>query len=603
VADKRQILFEIGDQQYSSEFYAYSHGVQFKVLYNPIDVITDYYGIQGFIDYQFTGYQNVLSVQVDKEDYAKTENISDCQTAEKSFFFDGSTQRIYIHFVNEERQLGKEVVIGVVLGFSNKFNSSNDNAYEGRIYEERLKNLPKVKNSVDPLFFGKLKYNNATVKLENADGEFDDWRERNLFNTAARFLYAENPTGYTDFEEIYSGFISNDDTTWKDFSVSLGDERKKLNQPIATNYITTSEFPNAPDDSIDLPKPIAYGKVFHRKCICVDDTSSPKEFLFVDTLYNTPSSLDSVVDKDGSTVSTSAVDLNSGTFTAVTSETELYASFTMPLSNGVDIIKDLMENYDTKPFVVSFWDVADVNSAEADCRNTSVFIDDDKSLNKVIEQVCFDCDLRFYIQSNGKYNIRLYDEDREPETTILWDDWTGEPKTKNSGSQYLTSAIVEYSFDGQQDKYTRQYANTDFEETAFDTYKKLKSKTFKTGLYTESEAVAKSNTIMSLSSNVSDIVQRSVNWSFRDLEITDFVYAAPKTRIKNRESEELAVYEIVDIAKDLEKFEVSLSLRYVKQKPVFWLSLRATIGRYKTLIKRITSGQYISNPINGIEEL
>lgn len=569
----RQIIFELSYSEDSSGFFNYSPGTYYKRLYSESDerTFTDAFGNVGFYDYQFTNVQNVLTAVVDGSPYTIADNLGDAMSVEAAIFFDNSEQLLYIHFINNERPLAKDIVIRLILGYANNYNETTGNIYNDFYYKPLLKTIPKFKTAVDPLEFEVLKFNTAKVALGNTEREFDNWRDRNAFNTPAQMKYSDNPTEYSDFEMLYRGYISNDDADWENFSVDLDDPRKALEQPIATRLITSTLFPDAPDGSIDKLRPVPHGKVFYRKCICIDDGGTPSKFLFLDTLYNVPSSLDGVyIDGVEQTApDLDNIDLNSGTFELDTTDTDnVYASFTMGITNGVEIIKDLMENYDGLQYLSSFWDIDEVDEAEAQCRNTSVFVDDDKQLKKVLGQICFDCDLRFFVKNNGKYTIRLYDANREPSGTIYFDDWTGNPKKVTTGSNYLTSTTIEYQYREDKDEYMLRYANRDYEATAFEEYKTLKPKTYESGLYEESAAIDKSNTIMSLRSSVSDIVTRSVSWEFRTLEPTDFVIASPYSRCCEDEAESMAYWEIIDRQIDPENADVTLSMRYVKAMPV-----------------------------------
>lgn len=593
MADIRQILFEISYQEVSTaNFFNYSFGVWYKRLYlDESRLFYDAFGNTGYYDYQFSELQNVLTVQVDGFAYTPADTLNDCLALESSIYWDGNEQLLYIHFENHERPLNKDLQIDFIEGFANNHNDTTDNVYGGVYYKPLLKSIPKLKNSFDPLEFGILKYNSAKVGLENSEGEFDNWRNRKIFNTPARMKGAENPTSYSDFEEIYNGFISNDSATHEIFGVSLDDPRKNLDQPIANNLITSTLFPSAPDGSIDKLKQTTYGKLFYRKCICVDDSASA-QFVFCDTEYNTPASLDAVY-IDGVAQSLDSTDLTTGTFYLTTSDIDnVYASFTMSISNGVSIIKDLMLRYADLLYLGTFWDISEVDYAETRCRNTSVYIDKDSALKKTIQKICSDCDLRFFVKNNGKYTIRIYESNRQPTATIYFDDWaTSQADKSNDGEKYLTSTTIEYMYRDDKGEFTRRYVNNDNKETIFGEYKKLKPKTYETGLYEESAAIDKSETIMDLRSSVSDIVKRSVNWSFKALELGDFVKAAPFSRCCMSSAESMSIWEIVDIQKDVEVPDIGLSMREVRAVPKIYDGSFYTNGSSKYITQSFTNGE------------
>jgi len=559
----KTLLFELSKQYDSDEFYNYSPFVYYKRFYSDILSIIDDYGITGNYTFQSTIMVNIASLQVDTISFVKTDTLEDCQTQTGSFFWNYSEQKLYIHFSNNDRQLDKEILVGVILGFSNTYNETTENFYNSILYDERLVSVSNPKKAVDPLFFGKLKYNNGSAKFINTDGYFDKWRDGNYYGTDCRILYSDTGNDYNDFLEIGSGFVSDDSTTATDFTITIDDPRKGLEQPVATNNLTADEFASLPDDSADEVKPVTYGKVYYRKCILVNDTTH--QYLFCDTEFNEPSSLDAIRNDTG-TLAASTTSLSTGTFTlAAASASDVFASFTMPIVNGVEIIKDLMLNYDNKNYISAFWDITEVDAAKALCTNTSYYDNEGDKLSDAIESICFDCDLRMFIKDNGVYTIRKYDVDRVPVTSILWDDWIDDFSVKNTASEYLTDCTVQYQRDDFKDGYRKRYKNSDYRTIAYDRYKKYKAKNFESGLYELTAATAKSETIMQFSSDISDIIERTVNWNFIDLELCDFVYASPKTRVHNAENETLSIYEIIGITKDLDKKQIKLTLKYIKE--------------------------------------
>ena len=257
-----------------------------------------------------------------------------------------------------------------------------------------------------------------------------------------------------------------------------------------------------------------------------------------------------------------------GTFTLTAAQAQdadgdlvdIFADFTMPIVNGVSIIKDLMKNYDGKTFISSFWDTAETTAAETYCRNTSIYIDDDAALSKCIESICFDCDLRFFTHDNGLYTVRLYDAARTPVMTIRTDDYLTAPEIQNSGSEYLTSCIIKYRKSLDNDKY-RTYEETSYAAAAYAIYKKYKSKTFETGLYELTAAQEKATTLMDYQANVRDIITRVLPWDYATIEITDFVTASPLTRVG--ETDTMETYEVLGVEKNLDSVNVKITLRKV----------------------------------------
>lgn len=539
-----------------------------KITPGNVTVVDDN-GNTGFYDYTNSTVYTIQSLRVNETAYSKTTSLADCRLTNESFFYDQITTELYIHFDQFEPPLDKQILVGTATGFIYK---ENDQYYFNDFYyDPRVQKVFTIKKNKDPLFFGVLKFQKGKVTLLNQDGELDDWRDRELFGQAARIYIGEKGTTYGNLETIFTGFIENDSRTWDDLSVTIQDVRKNLSQPIAENRFNKTEFPFLDDSNVDEPKPVAYGEIFNAPCVCTNETESTTEYTFFmcDTTYNAVDSLDTVYIA-GVSVTPNSSDLINGRFTLTSAQvgdnkSEVTADFTVNIKDGVEITKDLIANYDNKPFLASFWDTDEVNSITG--RNTSLYIKDDTKLRDGIASVMFDIDGVFFAKNDSRYTIRIYDANRTPTKTINKTEWIdGGPKIKNNGSEFLTSVTVAYRKDQNEDNFTRNYENTDFVDTTFDKYRTIKTKTIETGLTTEADAILKSTTVMNFSSNIEDIVERTTSIEHVDLEIMDFIICDPITRVS--QDEVLAVYEVLGISFNPEDLTVTLTMRRVSSYTV-----------------------------------
>ena len=566
------ILFEYDKPLDMDLLFNYEAGLWYYQVTPTAHTITDDYGVVSYYEDTNILKWNIKSLSVDQVAYSRVTSIADCRATDSSFFYDATDTYLYIHFADYEPPLAKVVTAGVVNGFCLGGGVSGS-VFDGKFYEDRLSKVFSIKKSIDPLYFGLHKYQQGNVALLNHDGFFDDWRSRNMFGQAARILVGQNDDVYADFDAKFEGFIEDDSRSWTDMSITLQDLRKGLTQPVATNKFTKAAHPYLDDSDVDAVKPVAYGKIFSVKPVCINQTQSTSTytFLLADTTYNYLASIDQVRVK-GTIKSAGSVDLNAGTFTLTSTQLsdgdgnklfdDVRVDFTAgTIVNGVNIIKDLMYRYDQKNFIASFWDLTEVNLAETASYNTSLYIDKgDKKLSACLESVCNDINARMFVKDSGVYTLRIYDAARTPVRMIQTDEWIGDPEITNNGSEYLTSAIVGYKHRINEDDYTL-YDNTTYEDAAFAKYKKLKPETFNTGLYEESAAISKSNVLLGLTSDIKDIVTRETPWSNSDLEICDFIYASPTSRLSQADS--WGIYEIMGTDKDPENGTVKLTMRYV----------------------------------------
>ena len=473
---------------------------QYKLTPGTV-TITDDYGITGYYEDNNATMYNVQSFKANGTDYSIATSISDCESTKTSFYFDYANQIIYIHFEDDGSTYSfYEMFVGAAIGYS--YGTMSEGSYfNDRYYEPRIDKIFNISKKKDPLYYGSLKFVKGEIDCQNEDGHFDNWQDRNLFAQATRLKLGNDGDAYSAFTTIFSGYIENDSTNWEKFTVNLQDIRAGLTQPIASNLLTLTDYPYLNESNIDTPKPVAYGDIYGAECICLneEETAATYTFLLCDTEFNNVYSLNKVLVEGVDQTANATLNASAGTFTLATAYydpgDEVIADFTVNIKNGVDIIKDLIANYDDKPYLSSFWDLTETAIAQALSRNTSLYIDDDTKLSECIESICFDIDGLFFSKDNGLYTIRIYDEDREPVKTIKSDEWVNIPDVENEGSQYLTSAIIKYKKNLTDDTYL-QIENRDYESAAFDTYKRYKVETFETMLTTESDANLKAQTIL-----------------------------------------------------------------------------------------------------------
>lgn len=543
--------------------------------------VTDDNGHTDHYEYNNASKYNILSLKVDDLDFSKVTSLADCRSTEASFYYDTSTTKIYIHFVNSEPPLGKDVYFGAAVGFSYRLNQKY--YFNDIYYAPLISKIFSLKKSIDPLFWGNLSYQSGKVDFIGTGRYFDNWRSLNLFNQAARILIGNDGDTYENFKTIFAGFIENDNRTWETFSVNVQDPRKGLTQPVARNTLKRADWPYIADSNIDKSKPVAYGPIRNQEAICLNESEeeiiaiapASYTFLICDTEFHNVLSLDAVRVAGVDISPVPDPSLSAGTFALTAAQcqdadgnlqlTEVRIDYhATSIQNGVSIIKDLMLNYDGKTFIESFWDTGEVALAEATSRNTSVYVNEkSKKLSDVIQQICIDIDARFFTHDDGRYTLRLYDENRTPVKTIQCDEWMGEPQISNNGSEYLTSVIIGYNPDVAAGTYLT-YENTSYEADTFYIYKKLKNTQINTNLPTLADAIEKSETIMNISKIVQDLITRPTKWQNSDLEPGDFIIASPVTR--KSEAPQWGVYEVVGVEKDPDpiKLDVKLSMRFVK---------------------------------------
>jgi hypothetical protein len=576
-------------------------GIPFYQCTPTAHTVTDDYGIVGYYEDTNTDIYNVKSLKVGGLSFSMVNTYAEMLATDDSFYYDGSNY-IYFHRAGWEPVLADSVFIGATAGYSK--GSEHPYYYLGNtFYPPLLEAVPAIKQSIDPLYFGLLKYQSVSPSFDNLPvppliaGEFDDWRSQNLWGQAARIMVNDIDNTYANFTNLISGYLEDDSTDFSKFSVKIQDLRKGLTQQVANNYWSQTVWTDLSDDDAKELKPVAYGTNYYCKTIVLNsEATSPATmyFGFVDTEFNTPSTgVLAYKEIDGvyTAISSGSITeyLSDGYISIPTASCndldgnlcDIVVTFTVEtvLANGVSIIINLMKNHDGKPYVASFFNTAEI-SALAATRDTSLYIDDTTTLSKAIESICMDCDIRFFVQKTGLYTIRVYNSARAIDKTIPTYDWMDEPKVKNNGSEYLTSCVIKYKKDQNKGEFVNYDSSAlgTYKVDAFNKYKTYKSKEFETGLTTEADAILKATTIMEWSHDIQDIITRTlplkiydvngtVITDYSELEICDFIYCSPKTRIE--QSDVWGVYEILSTSINIDKMTQELEFRYVREPSSF----------------------------------
>lgn len=566
---RRVILFEYGQPLNVNRLMNYSGGIYMWCLTPGVVTVTDDNGNTGYYTDQNTAIYQVEDLKVDNVPYIKVDSIADLYSQDEAFYYDTETKYLYIAFYRYQPKLNKKIYVGVTVGFSK---GSETYRYNDIEYKPLLSSVVGIKKSKDAMFYGILKRSSGTVKLINTEGGFDNFGEMGLYNAQCRILIGNTGDDYSAFRRVFTGFLGNYSYTWNDISIKVEDLREGLSNPIPTNKYTKSEYPYLSDSDVDKKKPIAYGSIRNAKCVCLNsEQSSPASytFHFMDTEHHAATSISKVY-VDGSAYTPTSINLASGTFTLAAStvgenKSNVTADFIgANITNGVSIIKDLMDKYAGISYIAANYNLTEMVAAQASARNTSYYTGSEVKLEKAIEQICVDIDALFFPTDSGLFSMRLFSSSRTPSKTIKKIDWVTEasPDTDGNIDEFLSSVEIKYNKNQNSGEF-KIHNNTTYESETYDRYKKKQSKAIETGLAGLAEATAKSESVMSTSRIIKDITKRGVNFDdFNDIEIMDFVICDPKCRRSG--TEVLAKHEVIGLDKNFDDWKLNLTLRYIE---------------------------------------
>lgn len=546
-------------------------GIWFNRLTPGVVTVTGSDGQVGYYSNTNEIKYNIQSLKIGPVDYTKVDSLEELRIQNASFYYDSDTTDVYIHFDGFDNPLDKIILWGSVEGFTTEADRIRGAVYNDVLYDARIKTVPALNKRKDPLFFGVIAFSSGSVSLSNEDGNFDTFNEQNAFRQPARVLFGFEGDDYSEFNKIFTGYMENYTRSFIDFTVQIQDTRKSLSRSIPTRVLTVDEFEFLSEDNVDAIKPLAYGQINNAPVLCLNgEEATPVnyDFLIMDTTDHDATSVSEVkVAGDLVDPGDYSIDLTTGVLSVdaliiVDDFDEVSCSFVGHNEyNALDVTKDLMLIYGDIAFIDSNFDTTEWNTARANAKDVGVFIDDDIKLIDVIGKIMSATDGLFFTKIDGKYTCRLFDEDREPDRTIQTYEWIGDPKINNNGSEFLSSVNIMYDKDLKNDR-SKQYLNTDSENDVLARYKSYQQRTFNTVLYKESDAILKSDLVMSLSEEIKDIVTRKIKMQHYDLELGDFIVASPCTRYT--QTDDFGVYEIIGKSVNFNSFEITLTMKYIK---------------------------------------
>ena len=553
-------------------FINFEAGIWFNILWRDPDRGSSnftLYGTYATWNVENVRY-NIASLRVDQQVFTRVTSLSDLRIQNKSFYFNLGDQILYIHFDQWAQPLGKDIAPGNVHGFCNQIDQqTNDAYYEDVYYAPRILSIPSMTKSKDPLFFGVLKYQGGSVSLNNQYGFFDEFNDLDIYGQSVRIKLGFAGFSYAQFRQVYEGYVETAPHDWKTFTLNIQDKRKLLERTIPIRLFSDTDYPDITEDMIGEIMPLAYGKVKNTPCTCLNEYgAAPYVFMFIDTIDHSAVALTTVY-IEGAVIVPANIDLTTGTFELSAAQCfdgttllEITADFTgANISNGQDVIKDLLLIYLDMSFISANFNLVEWNIEQLTTRDVGIWIGEEIKVIEVIQKICVAVSGIFTVEDNGTYSFRKYDYNRIPTRQIEDDEWLDEPKFADPSQEFLSSVKIQYFPDQTDDKIRKSVTNKDYEAEVLTRYKTRKQKTILTCLVTEAEALAKSEDIMDRSKEITEEVTRKTKTQNIDLEIMKFIIC---NHLRASETPDFKVYEIIKIGKELSKAEISLTMKYVK---------------------------------------
>jgi len=502
--------------------------------------------------------------------------------AEPGFYWDEANDLLYIRLPKFEPPdiYGITVGISAYVAQRHWINEEGESQYDGDI-----KSLPNISRSIDPLFFGKISFNSATVVLENLHGYYDDFASYDVFGQEIRLFFGDTEDNYSDLTQVWTGYIDDFVISESNIEINASDPRRKLETPIPPNTYSSDDYANIDDRDENEPIALAYGYVKNVTPVCVDKGSYAKDtagdftfklcdmtnhdaiYAITDVRYN-GESLSGSVDADDLWWKTSSDSLTDATF-VINKNADVELDFDKVkvdfsgyersdgtlISKGLDVIRDLIETYSGTAYVNANFDVTTWDDLAGDDRDVGLYVDDESTVLEAIEEITASIQMQFDVTGDGRYTARIFDDAKAYTTIIDEDEILGEVSLSYNSDEFLSRVVVEHSGG-------KTYVYDDLEETVNKRFKYKRPKTFETILTSSTDADAFAQRVMEFSKELKPLIELTTKTQTIGLNIEDLVLADINRRNTAWLGFSLCRVESVDI--DLNSFEVVLGLRVLR---------------------------------------
>lgn len=525
-------------------------------------------------DRNTVAYADISSVKVIYEgqiyNYSKVSNYADCITQNRSFYYNPSNAEIYFHFNNFDPPLSRQISLGIASGFVDKLGTTNKGRYSDVLYPGRVTSVPSIKFKKDPISFGVLEFQNSSYSLNNNDGYFDGdtFNLDKVSRQEARLYCGFDGLTKDQFQLMHRSVIKDFTRSFQSYVVKGIDFRNQFNKSVPVNIYSSSDYPNIDTDLEGEFVPLAYGKIYNAPCGLIN--TSTNTFKMCDTTYNSVVSGSVTAYKDGVAVSSGITyDYTNGTFTLSTyNDEEITADFqASSIENPLDIIKDLSDNWAGIAYIDTNYNQTEW---ERETGNNNIykigkFIDDESKIIDVIGDICKSCLGYFYTQRTGLFTLRTYNSSRLVTTRIRNHDWLDDPTEKNPQDDFLSSVVVKYKRNVNDDEYF-QYVNNDYRQDAIELYSIENTRTIETDLSDETSAISYSEELLEIASTIPPIFERTTTMRYFNLEIGDFIEACHERDIT---STNFKVYEILSIDYNFNNYTIKLNMRFERTADLY----------------------------------
>jgi len=490
---------------YDYEFLPHGQGVYFSKLTKDAAGYGPYYS-QWTSDTINNQRLVVGAVFIGNNSYPMKDSLADCEDDEMSFYFNKTTQILYIHFEFDEIPESSTVAIGIQTGYS--LVGTEESIYIDDVeYQPRIISLPDIEKSVDKFQAGKMTFDDVAIELSNGDAELDSFIQNPIPGAQGSVVLYDTEA---DTELTYvTGFVTSDVSTTESYSIKLEDKRRRENIKIPRTRFDDTTYSDIESKYVGKVIPEGYGDVVRIKCTPLNGTVGSGN---IDFKYATDATTLTKVEVEEDDVWTDVTGdvLNSSPSTGYfelpyadatnASGAVLKCVCTATLrnyDNPGDIIADMNDRYNSVNYDATNYDTTEWASESAKLADVALYMEKDKEFFKWIEDIQNGSDIWFlyYIQGDGKRTLRVSDPDRAISRAVRYDEIKDDSHTvERDFSEYSSTVAVLYNKDWADDVYERIDVDT-YEEDVLKTYLFSQDSEFESLLTAEADAQTKADVI------------------------------------------------------------------------------------------------------------
>jgi len=199
--------------------------------------------------------------------YFSASSVADCEAQEKSFYWDGSSQELFVHMDHDFTPSNATMEYGFAFGMC-KGDVTYIDDYE---YLPIIESIPDATQSEDITDSGGIKLVSGDAVANNSGrykGELDFLIDEPVYGNDFFIYYYDPKTGTLTHTQCL--YVEDYEFSLKETTFKLQDKRKSQDIKIPTATFNATDYPNIDDSDVGNPIPLLYGKIAECKLTAIN---------------------------------------------------------------------------------------------------------------------------------------------------------------------------------------------------------------------------------------------------------------------------------------------------------------------------------------------